>query len=184
MPPTSSALRACRCQPRRIVRLRLRRAGAATGQVEIGGLRLPCAIGRGGRRAIKREGDGATPRGPLAIRRVLYRRDRTARPRTGLPVGIIRPHDGWCDAPGDANYNRPVRHPYPASAERMWREDALYDIVVVLGHNDRPRARNCGSAIFMHLARPGYTPTEGCIALSGEHLRRLLARLGPRSIVV
>ena len=114
--------------------------------------------------------------------RVLFRADRLPRPRTALPVQRIGRADGWCDAPGDRNYNRPVRHPYPASAERLWREDALYDVVVVLGHNQRPRLRGAGSAIFMHVARPGYLPTEGCIALRRDHLLRLLdapaARLG------
>lgn len=166
------------------MRLHLHRASATTGHVSIGAQHFPCAIGRSGRRAVKCEGDGATPLGPLALHRVLYRSDKGPRPRTGLPIGRIRPGDGWCDAPADPNYNRPVRHPYPASAEHMWRADALYDVVVVLGHNVRPRARNRGSAIFMHLARPGYTPTEGCIALRGDHLRRLLALLGPRSTIV
>src|SRR5262249_38999734 len=104
--------------------------------------------------------------------------DRVRRPATGLPVRQIRPDDGWCDAPKDGNYNRPVRHPYPASAERLWRTDGLYDVVVVLDHNQRPRVRGGGSAIFMHIAHPRYTPTEGCIALKREHLLRLLSRLG------
>jgi L,D-peptidoglycan transpeptidase YkuD (ErfK/YbiS/YcfS/YnhG family) len=95
----------------------------------------------------------------------------------------MRRLDGWCDAPGDRNYNRPVRHPYPASAERLWREDELYDVLVVLGHNQRPRLRGGGSAIFMHVARPGYLPTEGCIALERGHLLALLERLGPGAMV-
>ena len=89
----------------------------------------------------------------------------------------IRRHDGWCDAPADRNYNRPVRLPYAASAERLWREDELYDVVVILNYNVRPRSRGRGSAIFMHVARPGYAPTEGCIALARGHLLRLLERL-------
>lgn len=183
MPLRSTSPRPGRTRPR-VVRLHLRRASATTGHVSIGAHRFPCAIGRGGRRAVKREGDGATPLALVPLLRVLYRPDKGPRPRTRLAIGRIRPDDGWCDAPLDANYNRPVRHPYPASAERMWRADGLYDIVVVLGHNIRPRARNRGSAIFMHLARPDYTPTEGCIALSGDHLRRLLTLLGPSSTVV
>jgi L,D-peptidoglycan transpeptidase YkuD (ErfK/YbiS/YcfS/YnhG family) len=93
-------------------------------------------------------------------------------------VRPITRSDGWCDDPTDRNYNRAVRHPYPASAERLWREDDLYDVVVVLGHNARPRVRGGGSAIFMHLARPGYTPTEGCIALRRAHLLLLLRGFG------
>lgn len=152
-------------------------AGAARGAVKLGGLAYPCALGRSGRRAVKREGDGATPIGCWRLLQVLYRADRGPRPVTGLPVRQIGPSDGWCDAPGDRNYNRPVRHPYPASAEHLWRADGLYDIVVVLSHNGMPRVRGRGSAIFMHVARSGYAPTEGCIALRYDHLRRLLQRL-------
>lgn len=140
-----------------------------------------CALGRSGRRAIKREGDGATPLGTWRLMAVLYRSDRISRPCTALPVRAIRRADGWCDAPADPNYNRPVRLPYRASAEEMWRSDGLYDIVVVLDHNTRPRRRNAGSAIFMHVARPGFKPTAGCIALERHALLSVLAR-SPRTI--
>lgn len=143
----------------------------------------PAALGRSGRRATKREGDGATPVGRWRLLRVLYRPDRVPRPRTGLPVRPITPADGWCDAPGDRNYNRPVRLPYPANAERLWRDDHLYDLVVVLDHNQRPRFQGAGSAIFMHVARPGLQPTEGCIALERAHLLRLLARLRRGAVI-
>jgi len=153
-------------------------AGAARGTVSLGCLALPCALGRSGRRVRKREGDGATPVGCWRITGVLYRADRVRRPVTRLAVRPIGESDGWCDAPADRNYNRLVRHPYPASAERLWRADNLYDVVVVLSHNSRPRVRGGGSAIFMHVARPGYAPTEGCIALRQEHLLRLVQRFG------
>lgn len=125
-----------------------------------------------------------TPVGSWAVRQVLYRPDRIMRPRTALPVTTIRPGMGWSDAPGDANYNRPVVTPYGRSHERLWREDHLYDLVVILGFNDVPRAQGRGSAIFMHLARPDYKPTEGCIALSSDHMHRLLAELRPESRIV
>ena len=143
-------------------------------------LRLPCALGRSGRRALKREGDGATPVGAWPIREAFYRADRLRRPRTAIPLRAIRRNWGWCDAPADRNYNRFVRLPYPVSAESLWRDDGAYDIIVVLGYNDHPRRRGGGSAIFVHLARPGYTPTEGCVALSMRDLRLLLTKL-PRS---
>jgi L,D-peptidoglycan transpeptidase YkuD (ErfK/YbiS/YcfS/YnhG family) len=148
-----------------------------------GSLRYPCAVGRSGCRVRKREGDSATPIGRWRLRAVLYRPDRVLRPRTALPVRAIRRADGWCDAPADRNYNRPVRLPYRASAERLWREDALYDIVVVLDHNERPRSRGRGSAIFIHVARSGYAPTEGCIALARPHLLHLLERVGTAATV-
>ena len=137
------------------------------------------ALGRGGIKPLKREGDGGTPTGPLPVRRVFYRADRLLRPRTPFPLKAIGPRDGWCDDPSDRNYNRHVRIPYGPSTESMLREDALYDIVLVLGHNDRPRIRGRGSAIFSHLARPGYTPTEGCIAFSLRDLQAVLAQLRP-----
>jgi L,D-peptidoglycan transpeptidase YkuD (ErfK/YbiS/YcfS/YnhG family) len=130
---------------------------------------------------MKREGDGATPIGIWSLRVVLYRPDRMRRPSTRLPVRVLGEQDGWCDAPADRNYNRRVCLPYPASAESLWRRDELYDVVVVLGYNDWPRCRGRGSAIFMHVARPGCMPTEGCVALSRPHLLRMLERLSPRA---
>lgn len=152
----------------------------ADGWVMAGGQRWRCAIGRGGMKTDKREGDGATPVGSWPLRRVLYRADRLlAPPPTGLAVARIGPADGWCDDPSDAAYNRPVTLPYPASHERMWRDDRVYDVVVVLGHNDDPPVAGLGSAVFMHVARPGYLPTEGCVALALPDLLRLLAGSNP-----
>lgn len=156
-----------------IVRSRAR-TGRRQAMLALGAARFRCALGRSGIRALKREGDGATPLGCWTIRAVYYRTDRVARPATRLPVRPLRRDDAWCDNAGDRNYNRPVRLPYPGITESLWRDDHLYDIVVELGYNDRPRKRGMGSAIFMHLARPGYTPTEGCIALARRDLERLL----------
>jgi len=145
------------------------------GLLRFRGETLRCALGAGGIRADKLEGDGATPAGLLPLRRVLFRADRGPRPATALPAEPIAPEDGWCDDPAHADYNRQVRLPHPARHERLWREDAVYDVVGVLGWNDAPVRPRRGSAIFLHLARPGLPPTEGCIALPGAELRRLLA---------
>ena len=143
-----------------------------------------CALGRGGLSETKREGDGATPVGAWPLRRLLYRPDRLALPQTGLPTTPIGPADGWCDAPGDANYNLPVILPYPASAEQLWREDAVYDLIVPLGYNDAPVVPGLGSAIFLHLARDDYAPTEGCVALARADLIAYLALARPGSQVI
>jgi L,D-peptidoglycan transpeptidase YkuD (ErfK/YbiS/YcfS/YnhG family) len=135
------------------------------------------ALGRGGIRALKREGDGGTPLGRLLIRAVLYRADRGPRPHTPLPVRAIRADDGWCDDPHDRNYNRPVKLPSRRRAEGLMRADHLYDLVLVLGYNDRPRIKGKGSAIFVHLARPGLAATEGCIAFARRDLEALLAQV-------
>lgn len=137
------------------------------------------AIGRGGVRPIKREGDGGTPLGRLPIRLVLYRADRGPRPHTALPARPIRAREGWCDDPNDRNYNRSVPLPSKRSTESMMRDDPLYDVVLVLGYNDRPRIRHRGSAIFAHVARHEYTPTEGCIAMSRRDLLAVLSECRP-----
>jgi L,D-peptidoglycan transpeptidase YkuD (ErfK/YbiS/YcfS/YnhG family) len=151
------------------------------GRLRLGDGHVRCALGRGGvvEADAKREGDGATPLGVWPIRRVLYRPDRGEAPATALPLAAIGPDDGWCDDPADAAYNRPVALPYRARCERMWREDALYDIVCVLAHNDDPPVPGLGSAIFLHCARPDYASTEGCVALARADLEALLAIARP-----
>ena len=150
------------------------RVGAG-GTLKWRGRRLRCALGRGGVTDDKREGDGATPTGCFALRRVYYRPDRGAPPATALPMSAIDPADAWCDDPADGAYNTLVRAPYTASTETLWRDDALYDVVAVLGHNDDPVVPGAGSAIFLHIARTDYGPTEGCVAVRREELLDILA---------
>jgi L,D-peptidoglycan transpeptidase YkuD (ErfK/YbiS/YcfS/YnhG family) len=140
---------------------------------------VDAALGRGGISAFKREGDGATPRAEMRVLSGFWRADRLARPATRLSMCPIRADMGWCDAPFHAAYNRPVRLPFGASHETMRRDDHLYDIVLVLDWNVSSRRAGAGSAIFMHLARPGYLPTEGCIAVAGKDMIRLLRIIGP-----
>jgi len=146
--------------------------------------RMRCALGRSGISAQKHEGDGTTPVGTFAMRRLLFRPDRESRPVTALPSTAIAPDDGWCDAPSDPAYNRPVHLPYPASAEQLWREDHLYDLLVVLGYNDDPVMPGQGSAIFLHLARPDFGPTEGCVALSRDDFLTVIAAADRGSRVI
>jgi L,D-peptidoglycan transpeptidase YkuD (ErfK/YbiS/YcfS/YnhG family) len=138
-----------------------------------------CAIGPAGIAAKSAEGDGVTPRGAIPLREIFYRADRITKPISILPVRATKANDGWCDAPADPNYNKPVKLPYPASAESMWRDDHLYDLVAVVGFNDDPVTPGKGSAIFLHLAKPDFLPTAGCVALSEADLRAALAQLRP-----
>ena len=157
----------------------------ADGRLTVGPLTVRCALGREGvcDGGAKREGDGRTPAGVWPIRRLLWRPDRGPAPASRVPAQPIGPEDGWCDDPRDAAYNRPVSLPYPTSAEPLWREDRLYDLIVVLGHNDDPVVPGAGSAIFMHVARPDYSPTDGCIALARVDLDALVSRLAPGDCV-
>lgn len=156
------------------------RAGA-DGICGFGPRRMRCALGKGGVIAadLKREGDQCSPIGRWPLRQVFYRPDRISAPNTALPIAPLTPEMGWCDAPEDGQYNRRVRHPYPASAERLWRDDAVYDILVILGHNDDPILPGRGSAIFWHLAWPDYRPTEGCVALALVDMLDVLALAMP-----
>lgn len=148
----------------------------ADGQFAGPGLSALCTLGRAGviAAALKKEGDGASPAGIWPLRRVLYRPDRLERPETALPAAPLTPADLWCDDPAHQEYNRLVKAPFPGRAEPLWREDGLYDLLVVLGHNDAPVVPGGGSAIFWHVARPDGGPTEGCI---GTALPVLLACL-------
>ncbi|MGH7025216.1 MAG: L,D-transpeptidase family protein [Caulobacteraceae bacterium] len=157
----------------------------ADGWMELPGRLAKCALGPAGviPAGAKREGDGATPAGLWPMRRVLWREDRAPAPATRLPLSSIAPADGWCDAPGDGAYNRQVALPYPASAEHLWREDRVYDVIVVLGYNDAPVVAGAGSAIFLHLTGPDFPPTQGCVALAGGDLLHLLALARPGDAV-
>lgn len=133
-----------------------------------------CALGRGGVRRDKREGDGATPIGRFPLRAAYYRSDRLPRPETGLPLAPLTPEDRWCDDPDSPLYNRFLRGTCPARHERLWRADGLYDLMVVIGYNDAPPVPSLGSAIFLHCAAPDFAATEGCVALATRTLRALL----------
>lgn len=154
------------------------------GLLHAGDRAIPCSIGRSGTIAStdKREGDGATPLGIWPIRAVLLRPDRVTAPGTALPWRWLREGDGWSDSAADPAYNRPVRHPHAYSAEQLWREDGLYDAIVILGHNDAPPVSGMGSAIFLHCWRDRAT-TEGCVAVARDELLALLPLLTPQSTI-
>jgi L,D-peptidoglycan transpeptidase YkuD (ErfK/YbiS/YcfS/YnhG family) len=117
------------------------------------------------------------------MREILYRADRLSKPLTALPVRALEPDDGWCEISDDSNYNKLVKHPYPVAVDRMWRDDHLYDIVVVLGYNDTSVKPGMGSAIFLHLARTDYSPSAGCVTLHQDDLLTVLRNADINSCV-
>jgi len=170
-------------RPIRLLTVRQRPGRPSQGLINMDGTVFACALGRGGISADKREGDGATP---LARMRLLsgYFRRRHFLPASRLPMLPIAKNLGWCEVPADRNYNRPVAIPYGASHETMLRPDGLYDACLVLDWNISPRRRGRGSAIFFNLARPGLTPTAGCVAVTRAVMARLLPRLSTETVVV
>ena len=154
-------------------------ADSAMAQARLGDRSWRCVLGAGGVREDKVEGDGATPAGEYPLRRIYFRNDRLVLPKVALPARPISEHDGWCDDPNSASYNRLVRVPNDWSHEKMWREDGLYDLVVVVGYNDDPPEGEWGSAIFLHIARDDYSPTRGCVAFARDDLMELVGLLKP-----
>ena len=154
-------------------------ADGTMGWAELGERRWRCVLGAGGVREDKVEGDGATPAGEYPLRRLYFRNDRLVLPKVALPARPIAEHDGWCDDPRSASYNRLVRVPNEWSHERLWRDDGLYDLLVVVGYNDNPPEGEWGSAIFLHIAREDFSPTRGCVAFERVALIELVGLLTP-----
>lgn len=146
-------------------------------QLGFAGKKYHCAIGKGGFSPDKKEGDGCTPLGIFPLRELWCRADKFSPPKTNLPIKIINKNDGWCDDPKSSDYNRHVLMPYDFSHEELWREDDVYDLIIPIGYNDKNIIAGAGSAIFIHVARDNYTPTEGCIALKKEDLLEILPYL-------
>ena len=163
--------------------VRARPGKPSQGLLVAGNTVFPCALGKGGISANKREGDGATPLASLRILSGYFRGDHVAARRTRLSMAPISADLGWCEVPEDRNYNRPVKIPYGASHETMRRTDRLYDYCLVLDWNISSRRRGRGSAIFFHLARPGFTPTQGCVAVTARVMARLLPYLSNRTVL-
>jgi L,D-peptidoglycan transpeptidase YkuD (ErfK/YbiS/YcfS/YnhG family) len=165
-PLSTIAIRAAAGDPRR-------------GWLMAAGRTIPVALGRGGIRANKREGDGGTPKGIFHPRKLWWRADRHPQPRTFLPVRAIAPADAWCEDPNDRHYNRPVRLDRESRGDRLKREDHLYDFIIEIDHNFSPRVAGRGSAVFLHLARDNFGPTAGCVSMTKSAMLHLLQRLGP-----
>jgi L,D-peptidoglycan transpeptidase YkuD (ErfK/YbiS/YcfS/YnhG family) len=166
------------------VRIRSAAGNRRRGWLELDGRTIPVALGRGGIVANKREGDGGTPRGSFRPRRLWWRADRHLRPRTLLPVRIIGPSDAWCEDPADRHYNQPVQLTGNGDGDRLQRDDHLYDFIIEIDHNTHPPVKGRGSAVFLHLARPQFAPTAGCVAMTRASMLQLLQRLGPRSKII
>jgi L,D-peptidoglycan transpeptidase YkuD (ErfK/YbiS/YcfS/YnhG family) len=164
-----------------VIRVRTRPGDRARGLLLAGGRAIPVVLGRAGIRANKREGDGATPRGRFRLVRLWWRPDRGPRPRTLLPSHRIGPEVAWCEDPGDRRYNRRFQRSATEPGDRLWRDDRLYDLIIELDHNSRPRVAGRGSAVFLHIARPDRSPTAGCVAFAPGDLTRLLARLSHKT---
>jgi L,D-peptidoglycan transpeptidase YkuD (ErfK/YbiS/YcfS/YnhG family) len=171
-------------RPFAAVRIRKGAGDPRRGWLIVGDWTIPVALGRGGIRANKREGDGGTPKGIFRPRQLWWRADRFPRPATFLPVRAIATEDAWCEDPNDRHYNQPVRLRSGQGGDRLRRDDHLYDFIVEIDHNTTPRIAGRGSAVFLHLARENFAPTAGCVSMTRPAMLRLLQRLGPQTRIV
>ena len=168
----------------RFIRVGTRLGCKSQGWLFAGPSAVPVALGRTGIKADKREGDGGTPRGRFRPLRLWWRADRLPRPWTLLPVRRIGPDDAWCEDPHDRRYNQPFRRSANEPGDRLRRNDNLYDMMVEIDHNTRPRVAGRGSAVFIHVARPGFAPTAGCIALRLRDLKMLLGHINSKTRIL
>jgi L,D-peptidoglycan transpeptidase YkuD (ErfK/YbiS/YcfS/YnhG family) len=173
-----------RDRPLSAIRIHRAAGDPCRGWLTTGGRTIPVALGRGGIRANKREGDGASPKGTFRPRQLWWRADRHPRPRTFLPVRAIHQEDAWCEDPRSRHYNQPVRLDADRGGDRLTRDDHLYDFIVEIDHNSSPRIAGRGSAVFLHLARPNFSPTAGCVSMTKSAMLWLLQRLGPETRIV
>lgn len=173
-----------RDRPLSVIRVKRAAGDPCRGWLTADGWTVPVALGRGGIRANKREGDGGTPRGTYRPLLLWWRADRHRRPQTFLPVRPIRPEDAWCEDPRDRHYNQPIRLTRNDAGDRLTREDHLYDFIVEIDHNSAPRMAGRGSAVFLHLARPNFSATAGCVSMTESAMLRLLRRMGPRTKII
>ena len=146
--------------------------------------RFQCSIGRSGFSENKKEGDGCTPVGTFFIKKIYYRADKIRNLDTKIKKILIHESDGWCDDPSQKEYNQLIQFPFNFSAEKLYREDSLYNVICILDYNTNPIISGLGSAIFMHVAKNGYRPTEGCIALKQEDLLYLLKFIDNKTEIV
>jgi L,D-peptidoglycan transpeptidase YkuD (ErfK/YbiS/YcfS/YnhG family) len=173
-----------RYRPLAAIRIRAAAGDSRRGWLIAGGQTIPVALGRGGIRANKHEGDGGTPKGTFRPRRLWWRADRHPRPRTFLAVRAIGPEDAWCEDPASRHYNQPIRRDRTGGGDRLQRDDHLYDFIIEVDHNRSPRVAGRGSAVFLHLARENFGPTAGCVSMTKSAMLRLLQRLGPETKIV
>lgn len=170
--------------PVREITIRTAAGNRQRGWLQLDGRAIPVALGRGGILTDKREGDGGTPRGVFHPVRLWWRADRHARPRTALPVRRITTVDAWSEDPADRHYNQPIQIRDGEPGDRLKREDHLYDFIIEIDHNTRPRIPGRGSAVFLHLARDNFAATAGCVGMTKRAMLRLLTRLGPETRIV
>ena len=180
----SNTYQKIKLQPLAAIQVRAAAGDPRRGWLTAGLYTIPVALGRGGIIANKREGDGGTPRGIFRPRQLWWRADRSPRPHTFLPIRAIRPEDAWCEDRLSRHYNRPLTLGDNNGGDRLRRDDHLYDFIIEIDHNTQPTIAGRGSAVFLHLVRPDFSPTAGCISMKKPAMLQLLRQMGPHTKII
>ena len=150
----------------------------------LGKYKLRCAIGKRGITYKKKEGDQKTPKGTFSFKSIFYRKDRMRNLKTTIKKKIITKNMGWCDDSNSKYYNKLIKLPFKKKAEKMWLEDRIYDVLVVIDYNIKPVIKNKGSAIFLHIAKKNYPPTKGCIAINKKDILFLINKINNKTKLI
>ena len=147
-------------------------------------LKFKCALGKAGIGKKKLEGDQITPKGTYKIVKIYFRKDRLKKISSKFKLIEIKKNMGWCDDPKSKKYNQLIKLPSKYSHENLYRENSIYDLILVLNYNMNPIIKNKGSAIFIHIANKKFKNTEGCIAIEKKNLVRLVKIINKRTQVI
>ena len=154
------------------------------GEIYFKNFKAKVSLGKNGIGQKKKEGDLITPIGDYPLREVFYRTDRVKLPTLKIPSQSINIKHAWCNDSSFPEYNTLVNLPFKGTHEKMWRNDHLYNIVIVIGYNDQPVFPEKGSAIFIHLAHNNFNPTEGCIGIRESTMKKILNHIEPNSRII
>ena len=146
--------------------------------------KIKCAIGKRGITSRKTEGDKKTPKGIFGFKSILYRKDRITKIKSPFKKIIIKKNMGWCDDINSEHYNKMIRFPFNASAEKLWLKENIYDVIIIIDYNLKPVVKNRGSAIFLHIAKRNYAPTEGCVAIRKKDMIVLTNKISKTTKII
>ena len=138
------------------------------------GYKLKCSIGKSGVTQSKKEGDLTTPKGLFGLGLLYYRKDKIKLLKCKIKKRVIKKSMGWCDDSKSKKYNQEISFPFKYGAEKLYREDKIYDIFINIKYNQFPIVKGKGSAIFLHLSNKKYKPTSGCVGIQKKDFLKIL----------
>ena len=148
------------------------------------GYKSKCSVGKSGVTHLKKEGDLATPKGLFKLGLLYYRKDRIKSLKCRIKKKVIKKGMGWCNDSRSKKYNQEIYFPFKYRAEKLYRRDKIYDILINIKYNHSPIIKKKGSAIFLHLSNKYYRPTSGCVAISKNDFLKILPLINKKTKIL